>query len=218
MPFDLILRGGRVIDPSQKLDAVTDVAFAGGKVAQVGQRAEGRRGHGCPRRLRLYRHPGPDRPAHPCLLGRHLARHRRRGILPHLRRHHRGRYRQRRPRQFRRLPQACDRAEPGAHSRLSARLACRHLRLLQPRHGRRERGTAADGSDHRGRGRGREPRSHRRHQGAGRPSRLGHLGHRAARDRARGRRTGRHALDVPYRPSAADLRGGGRRGCVRATC
>src|ERR1700710_103123 len=36
MPFDLILRGGRVIDPSQKLDAVTDVGFAGGKVAMVG--------------------------------------------------------------------------------------------------------------------------------------------------------------------------------------
>src|ERR1700748_130127 len=36
MPFDLILRGGRVIDPSQKLDAVIDVGFAGGKVAQVG--------------------------------------------------------------------------------------------------------------------------------------------------------------------------------------
>ena len=36
MPFDLILRGGRVIDPSQKLDAVMDVAFAGGKVAAVG--------------------------------------------------------------------------------------------------------------------------------------------------------------------------------------
>src|SRR5205807_1634119 len=36
MPFDLILRGGRVIDPSQKLDAVTDVAFAGGKVVMVG--------------------------------------------------------------------------------------------------------------------------------------------------------------------------------------
>ena len=27
MPFDLVLRGGRVIDPSQKLDAVADVAF-----------------------------------------------------------------------------------------------------------------------------------------------------------------------------------------------
>src|SRR6266702_258034 len=36
MPFDLIVRGGRVVDPSQKLDAVTDVAFAGGKVAAVG--------------------------------------------------------------------------------------------------------------------------------------------------------------------------------------
>src|ERR687887_488852 len=34
--YDLILRGGRVVDPSQKLDAVTDIAFAGGKVARVG--------------------------------------------------------------------------------------------------------------------------------------------------------------------------------------
>jgi dihydroorotase len=36
MSFDLVLRGGRVVDPSQKLDAVTDVAFSGGKVAAVG--------------------------------------------------------------------------------------------------------------------------------------------------------------------------------------
>jgi len=36
MPFDLILRGARVIDPSQNLDAVADVAFAAGKVAMVG--------------------------------------------------------------------------------------------------------------------------------------------------------------------------------------
>src|SRR3954452_1504042 len=36
MPFDLILRGGRVVDPSQKLDAVKDVGFSGGKVAAVG--------------------------------------------------------------------------------------------------------------------------------------------------------------------------------------
>jgi dihydroorotase len=36
MAFDLVLRGGRVVDPSQKLDAVTDVAFSGGKVAMVG--------------------------------------------------------------------------------------------------------------------------------------------------------------------------------------
>ena len=37
MTFDLVLTGGRVIDPSQEIDAVTDVAFAGGTVAAVGQ-------------------------------------------------------------------------------------------------------------------------------------------------------------------------------------
>src|SRR5476649_1416335 len=36
MPFDLILKGGRVVDPSQHLDRVADVAFAGGKVAKIG--------------------------------------------------------------------------------------------------------------------------------------------------------------------------------------
>jgi dihydroorotase len=36
MAFDLILRGGRIIDPSQKLDRVADVAFAAGKVAKIG--------------------------------------------------------------------------------------------------------------------------------------------------------------------------------------
>ena len=45
MTYDLILRGGRVIDPSQKLDAVADVAFAGGKVARVGPHLAGRRRH-----------------------------------------------------------------------------------------------------------------------------------------------------------------------------
>jgi len=36
MNADLILKGGRVIDPSQNLDRVTDVAFAEGKVSAVG--------------------------------------------------------------------------------------------------------------------------------------------------------------------------------------
>src|ERR1700737_1206435 len=36
MPFDLVLRGGRGIDPSQKLDAVPDVAFAAGKGVMAG--------------------------------------------------------------------------------------------------------------------------------------------------------------------------------------
>src|SRR5215469_4933669 len=58
-----------------------------------------------------------------------VARYRRRRVLPYLRRHYVGRYRQCRPRQFCRLPQARDRAEPGSHSRLSARLACWRLWL-----------------------------------------------------------------------------------------
>jgi len=40
MSFDLILRNGRVIDPSQNIDRVTDVAFAGGRVAAVGDRLD----------------------------------------------------------------------------------------------------------------------------------------------------------------------------------
>jgi dihydroorotase len=37
MDYDLILTGARVVDPSQRLDAITDVAFSGGKVAAVGK-------------------------------------------------------------------------------------------------------------------------------------------------------------------------------------
>lgn len=36
MPYDLVLKNGRVIDPSQGIDRVTDVAFSGGKVAALG--------------------------------------------------------------------------------------------------------------------------------------------------------------------------------------
>src|SRR5579862_6105316 len=36
MAFDLILRGGRIVDPSQNLDRVADIAFTGGKVARIG--------------------------------------------------------------------------------------------------------------------------------------------------------------------------------------
>jgi dihydroorotase len=36
MAHDLILRGGRVIDPSQKLDEVIDIGFSAGKVSRIG--------------------------------------------------------------------------------------------------------------------------------------------------------------------------------------
>ena len=39
--MDLIVTGGRVIDPSQNLDAVCDVGFAAGKVAAVGKGLKG---------------------------------------------------------------------------------------------------------------------------------------------------------------------------------
>ena len=34
---DVVIRGGRVIDPSLRLDAVGDVAVAGGRITAVGQ-------------------------------------------------------------------------------------------------------------------------------------------------------------------------------------
>jgi dihydroorotase len=39
---DLVLKGARVIDPSQGLDKVTDIAFAGGKVAAIGDGLAGK--------------------------------------------------------------------------------------------------------------------------------------------------------------------------------
>jgi dihydroorotase len=36
MAIDLILKGGRIIDPSQHVDTVADIGFGGGKVAAIG--------------------------------------------------------------------------------------------------------------------------------------------------------------------------------------
>ncbi|MCB5177474.1 MULTISPECIES: amidohydrolase/deacetylase family metallohydrolase [Microvirga] len=41
MSYDLVLRGGRVIDPSQSLDRVTDVAFSNGQVVATGDDLSG---------------------------------------------------------------------------------------------------------------------------------------------------------------------------------
>ena len=73
--MDLILRGGRVIDPASGLDATCDVGFANGRVAAVAPRIaeKAERGTRCRGRHRHARH---DRPAHPRLLGRHVDRRR----------------------------------------------------------------------------------------------------------------------------------------------
>lgn len=36
MAYDLVLKGGHVVDPSQDLDAIADVAFADGRIAAIG--------------------------------------------------------------------------------------------------------------------------------------------------------------------------------------
>src|SRR5580658_10699365 len=41
MKHDLVLRGGRVIDPSQGVDAIGDVGFSDGKVVEIGERLRG---------------------------------------------------------------------------------------------------------------------------------------------------------------------------------
>src|SRR5580704_1423926 len=40
-PHDLVIRNGRVIDPSQRLDRVTDVAIQNGKIAALGRNLQG---------------------------------------------------------------------------------------------------------------------------------------------------------------------------------
>src|SRR5260370_18623308 len=40
-PYDLLLRGGRVIDPAQGLDGVLDVAVHDGRIAAVGKNLPG---------------------------------------------------------------------------------------------------------------------------------------------------------------------------------
>lgn len=47
MPHDLVLKNGRVIDPSQGIDRITDVAFAAGKVAALGDGLTGLKERDC---------------------------------------------------------------------------------------------------------------------------------------------------------------------------
>ena len=42
--YDLIVKGGRVIDPSRKLDAIRDVAISNGRIAAIEANIAGRRG------------------------------------------------------------------------------------------------------------------------------------------------------------------------------
>ena len=41
--YDLIVKGGRVLDPSRKLDAIRDVAIANGRIVSIQAEHPGRR-------------------------------------------------------------------------------------------------------------------------------------------------------------------------------
>jgi hypothetical protein len=71
MEFDLLLRGGRVIDPSSSIDAVLDIGFSNGRVAALDREIPPRPRCKDRRRERSDRDSGPHRLAHPRLLGRH---------------------------------------------------------------------------------------------------------------------------------------------------
>ncbi|MDD6681554.1 MAG: hypothetical protein PUE61_00075 [Clostridiales bacterium] len=57
--YELIIRGGRVIDPKNARDEIADVAVQNGKIAAVGGFERRFGGNGCGRRG-LHRHPRPD--------------------------------------------------------------------------------------------------------------------------------------------------------------
>ena len=128
MSYELVLKGGRLIDPSQNLDRVADIAFAGGKVAKVGAGIQVDGDADVRDVSGLIVTPGLiDLHTHVYWGGTSLSIDaedfcRTSGVTTAV-------DRQRRPRQLAGLPQTRHRAQPSAHPRLSARLVRRHLRL-----------------------------------------------------------------------------------------
>ena len=71
--YDLLLKGGTVLDPSTKLDGKQDVAVQGGAIARIAPDiAETEAARTIDVRGQ-HRDAGPDRPARPRLRGRSAA-------------------------------------------------------------------------------------------------------------------------------------------------
>ena len=205
--FDLILRGGHLVDPSQGIDAKRDVAFSDGKVVAIRERideaARDTRDVGG-----LFVAPGLIDLSYPRLLGRHFDRRRCCRRRPTRRHDHPGRCRKRRSRQLSRISPPCHRAVGRPHPGLSEYLVPRHLCLQQAGDGRGVRGYQAARS---GRVRARHQRAPRfdrgrqsaRRQGGQRSERR-----RTARYGGRGRRGNWPSGHGASRSPAAHAQGG----------
>ena len=155
MQLDLVLRGGRVIDPSQGVELGDGCRLPKWPGRRDRRGTFRRRGQG---RQRLDRHAWPHRPPYPCLLGRHVAWGRPSPSRSR-RMHDVGRRGQRRAGQLPRVSGAC---HPPVRSRTSPCLPQRVVRrdfwVRPSRYGRRKRRPAVDGAGRSGGGRKRQSR------------------------------------------------------------
>ena len=200
---DLVLRGGRVIDPGTGRDEVADVAFAGGRVAAVGAGLRGTRERdvvGCivmPGNIDFHTHVywgGTSISIDADALARRCGNDdlARRGVG-------RGRAIS---------PVSASTSWSVSQTRILAYLHVGHAGIFAFSHdgdGGREPGHAADGHRQLRRGGAGEPGPDPRHQGAGRRKHERRQRDRAVVSCARGGGPGRAAGDVPHRPAAAAL-------------
>ena len=70
MTWDLVIKNGTVIDPSQGLHAKRDIAIAGGKIRAVDEYVSDGDAHDVLEAGRIDRYPGSGRPSRPRLVGR----------------------------------------------------------------------------------------------------------------------------------------------------
>ncbi len=93
--YDLLIKGGEVVDPGSGFSGQLDVAVKDGKIAAVEAGIDAGSAAKVGRRGRQAGHAGPDRPAHPRLLGLDLLGNRARSGGRAHRCHHLARRRQR---------------------------------------------------------------------------------------------------------------------------
>ena len=135
--YDLIIRGGRIIDPSVGIDAIRDVAIAGGKIVAVEANIAGDATETIDARNKIVV-PGPHRHPYPCGAQQGRSAH-----VPAGRRHRVGRCRFGRSRQHRRgrdrrARSAADRPLLGQHR---AHRSCAERRVARPQS--RQRGSGS---------------------------------------------------------------------------